>query len=168
MQNKVSDAKAAFERAAKNAPNEAAVNNGLGIIAAKDGDRNKAMEYYKKAKNAGPEASYNMGILNIRDGKYDEATRNLGNFKGVNLALANLLSGKPEAVAAIIDGSNEKDMAIAYYIKALAAARKGDKSAGISALKSAVEKDGSFKQTAKEDAEFLKWKADADFTSLIQ
>jgi hypothetical protein len=126
------------------------------------------MEYYNKAKNAGPEVNYNMGILNIRDGKYDEATRNLGSFKGVNLALANLLSGKPEAVAGIIDASNEKDMAIAHYVKAVAAARKGDKSSGIASLKSAIEKDGSFKQTAKEDAEFLKWKSDADFTSLVQ
>ncbi|MFN5181930.1 MAG: tetratricopeptide repeat protein [Bacteroidota bacterium] len=168
MQNKVSDAKSAFERAAKIAPNEPIVNNGLGIIAAKEGNREKAMEYYKKSKSAGPEVEYNMGILNIRNGKYDEAVRNFGNFKGANLALATLLSGKPEAVAGIIDASNEKESALSFYIKAVAAARKGDKSAGISSLKSAIEKDGSYKQIAKEDAEFLKWKADADFTSIVQ
>jgi Flp pilus assembly protein TadD len=168
MQNKISEAGAAFERAAKNAPNEGAVNNGLGIVAAKNGDRNKAMEYYKKAKGAGTEVNYNMGILNVRDGKYDEAVRNFGSYSGVNLALANLLAGKAEAVSGIIDASNEKEAAIAYYIKAVAAARKGDKNAGIAALKTAIEKDGSFKQSAKEDAEFLKWKSDADFTSLVQ
>ena len=168
MQNKIADAKAAFERAAKIAPNEAMVNNGLGIIASKEGDRNKAMEYYKKANGAGPEVSYNMGVISVRNGKYDEAVKNFGDFKGINLALANLLSGKAEAVAGIIDASNEKDLALAYYVKAVAAAKKGDKNGGMAALKTAIEKDGSFKQTAKEDAEFIKWKSDAGFTSLIQ
>jgi tetratricopeptide (TPR) repeat protein/outer membrane protein OmpA-like peptidoglycan-associated protein len=168
MQNKVSEAKAAYERAAKSAPNEAAVNLGLGIISAKEGNREKAMEYYKKASGAGPEVNYNMGIINVRNGKYDEAVKNFGEFKGVNLALASLLSGKAESVESIINSSNEKETALASYVKAVASARKGDKTSGIASLKAAIEKDGSFKQMAKDDAEFLKWKSESDFTSLVQ
>ena len=166
MQNKVNDASAAFERAAKSAPNEAIVNNHLGIIASKAADRNKAMDFYKKASSAGSEVSYNMGILDVRNGSYSEAVSHFGNYKGCNLALAQILNGQGDAVTATIDGSNEKDMALAFYLKAVAAARKGDSAAGLSSLKSAIDKDGSMKTLAKEDAEFIKWKADATFTAM--
>lgn len=108
MQNKVNDASAAFERAAKSAPNEAIVNNHLGIIASKAADRNKAMDFYKKASSAGSEVSYNMGILDVRNGSYSEAVSHFGNYKGCNLALAQILNGQADAVTATIDGSNEK------------------------------------------------------------
>lgn len=57
-------------------------------------------------------------------------------------------------------------MALAFYLKAVAAARKGDSAAGLSSLKSAIDKDGSMKTLAKEDAEFIKLKADATFTAM--
>jgi tetratricopeptide (TPR) repeat protein len=168
MQNKVNDAKAAFERAAKIAPNEALVNNGLGIISAKEGDRNKAMEYYKKATSGGSEVSYNMGILDVRNGNYSEAVSHFGTYNGINLALAQLLSGQTDQASATIDASNEKDLALAYYVKAVAAARRGDAATGLAALKTAIQKDGSFKQMAKDDAEFIKWRSDAGFTDLTK
>ena len=46
------------------------------------------------------------------------------------------------------------------YLKAVACARKGDASGVMTNLKDAIAKDGSFKQMAKEDAEFLKWKTE--------
>ncbi len=168
MQNKVSDAKGAFERAAKLAPNEPIVMNSLGVIAAKEGDRKAAMDYYKKATAAGPEVSYNMGILDVRNGMYGDAVTHFGNFKGINLAIAQILNGQSDQAATTIDASNEKDMAMAFYVKAIAAARKGDSAAGIAALKSAIEKDGSLKQMAKDDAEFIKWRTDAGFTGITQ
>jgi tetratricopeptide (TPR) repeat protein len=168
MQNKVNDAKAAFERAAKVAPNEPMVVNGLGIIAAKEGDRVKAMNYYKKATGAGPEVSYNMGILDVRNGTYSEAVSHFGGYKGINLAIAQILNGSPEMVNGTIDASNEKDMALAHYVKAIAAARKGDAAAGLASLKEAIAKDGSMKQWAKDDAEFIKWRDNADFKSITQ
>ena len=166
MQNKLSDAKAAFERAAKIAPNEALVNNGLGIVSSKEGNRTQAMDYYKKATAAGAEVSYNMGILDVRNGNYSEAAAHFGTYKGINLALAQLLNGQADQVSATIDASNEKDMALAYYVKAVAAARLGDSSTGLAALSTAIQKDGSFKQMAKDDAEFIKWRSDAGFSQL--
>jgi len=124
------------------------------------------MDFYKKASSAGSEVSYNMGILDVRNGSYSEAVSHFGNYKGCNLALAQILNGQGDAVTATIDGSNEKDMALAFYLKAVAAARKGDSAAGLSSLKSAIDKDGSMKTLAKEDAEFIKWKADATFTAM--
>jgi tetratricopeptide (TPR) repeat protein len=168
MTNKTDDAKAAFERAAKNANGNAIVSNNQGIIYAKAGDRRTAMDYYKKASGAGSEVNYNMGIVNVRDGKYADAVSNFGNYKGFNLALAQLLNGNGESVGATLDASDEKDMALSYYLRAIAAARKGDSAAGMSNLKTAIEKDGSLKAMAKDDCEFLKWRENADFKSLVQ
>ncbi len=166
LTNKVDDAKAAFERAAKNASSNPIVNNNTGIIYAKAGDRRTAMDFYNKANGAGNEVSYNKGIVLVRDGKYTEAVSAFGSYKGFNLALAQLLSGSAESVNGTIDASNEKDAAHSFYLKAIAAARKGDATAGLAALKTAIEKDGSYKAMAKDDAEFIKWRTNAEFTGL--
>lgn len=165
LTNKVSDAKAAFERADKASPNNPVVQNNIGACVAKSGDRRAAMEYYNKANGAGSEVNYNKGIVYVRDGKYSDAVSAFGSYKGFNLALAQLLNGTPESVNATIDASNEKDMALSYYLKAVAAARKGDAS-GLNSLKTAIEKDASLKAMAKDDAEFIKWRENADFKSM--
>jgi tetratricopeptide (TPR) repeat protein len=168
MTNKVEDAKSAFERADKNAAGNTTVANNLGACYSKMGDRTKAMEMYKKAAGAGTEVNYNTGILNIREGKYADAVNNFGGYKSFNLALAQLLNGTPESVTGTIDGGDEKDLAISFYLKAIAGARKGNSSEGLAALKTAIEKDGSLKAMAKDDAEFIKWRDNADFKGLTQ
>ena len=165
MNNKVDDAKAAFDRASKNASGNAIVANNTGIIYSKSGDRKSAMDYYNKANGAGSEVAYNKGILDIRNGKYADAVSDFGSFKGFNLALAQLLNGSPESVNGTIDASNEKDMAMSFYLKAIASARKGD-ATGVATLKTAIEKDASLKAMAKDDCEFLKWRDNADFKSM--
>ena len=166
MNNKVDDAKAAFDRAAKSASDNAIVANNTGIIFSKAGDRKSAMDYYNKANGAGSEVAYNKGILDVRNGKYADAVSDFGGYKGFNLALAQLLNGSPESVNGTIDASNEKEMAISYYLKAIASARKGDATGGMAFLKSAIDKDASLKAMAKDDCEFLKWRDNADFKSL--
>jgi tetratricopeptide (TPR) repeat protein len=168
MQNKTSEASEAFKRAEKNASGNPIVMNNLGIIEAKAGNRVKAMEYYNKANGAGPEVGYNKGIIQIRDGKYSDAVSSFGDSKSFNKALAQLLSGSPDAVNATIDGGNEKDMAYSYYLKAVAAARRANNSEVLMNLKTAIEKDGTLKAMAKDDAEFVKLRADSGFTSLVQ
>lgn len=166
MQNKVAEATDAFNRAEKTANGNPIVMNNLGIIAAKSGDRKKAMEYYEKANGAGSEVNYNKGIVNVRDGKYSDAVGNFGSYKGFNKALAELLNGNQGAVASTLDGSNEKDMAMAYYLKAVAAARNNNTADVNSNLKTAIEKDGSLKAAAKDDAEFIKLRDNADFKAM--
>jgi tetratricopeptide (TPR) repeat protein len=166
MQNKVSEAGEAFMRAEKNAAGNPIVMNNLGIIKAKNGDRPAAMEMYNKASGAGSEVSYNKGILQVRDGMYSDAVSSFGEYNGFNKALAQLLAGSTDAVGATIDGSNEKNMALSFYLKAVAAARKSNTSEVLMNLKTALEMDGTLKQAAKEDAEFVKLRADSGFTSL--
>lgn len=166
MNNKVAEAGEAFKRAEVNANGNPIVMNHLGIIAAKAGDRKKAMEYYDKANGAGTEVNYNKGIMNVRDGKYSDAVSNFGDYKGFNKALSELLNGNAGTVVATIDASNEKDMAMSSYLKAVAASRNNNTADVISNLKAAIEKDGSLKTAAKEDAEFIKLRENADFKAL--
>lgn len=166
MQNKVSEAAEAFKRAEANAKGAPEVYNNLGVIEAKNGNRVAARELYKKAGGAA-ETKYNMGILDIRDGKYSDAVSNFGDFKGHNKALAQLLAGSAGSVKETIDGSNEKDMAYSFYLKAVAAARSGNNADVISNLKTAIEKDGALKALAKDDAEFIKLRSDSGFTGLV-
>lgn len=166
-QNKVSEASEAFARAEKTANENPILMNQLGIIASKSGDRVKAMSYYNKANGAGAEVNYNKGILNVRDGKYSEAVSNFGSSNDFNKALAELLNGNTASVSTTIDAGNDKDMAMAYYLKALAAARSANNSSVISNLKLAIEKDGTLKSAAKDDAEFIKLKNNSEFTSLV-
>ncbi len=166
MQNKVSEAADAFKRAEKTGASQPAVANNLGIIEAKNGNRTAAMDLYKKAGSAS-ETKYNMGILEVRNGKYADAVGDFGDYKGHNKALAQLLSGNAGVVKETIDASNEKDMAYSYYLKAVTAARQSNTAEVISNLKSAIEKDGAYKAYAKDDVEFLKLRADSGFTGLV-
>jgi Tfp pilus assembly protein PilF len=166
MQNKVSEAAEAFKRAEKNAAGASAVTNNLGIIEAKNGNRKAAMEMYKKAGSSA-ETKYNMGILDIRNGKYTEAVSDFGDYKSHNKALAQLLAGSPTAVNTTVDASQEKDMAYSFYLKAVAAARAGNNAEVLSNLKTAIEKDNAFKAYAKDDAEFIKLRSDSGFTAIV-
>ncbi len=167
MQNKVTEAGDAFKRAEATANGNPILMNNLGIIAAKSGDRRKAMEYYDKASGAGKEVNYNKGIVNIRDGKYADAVSNFGDYKGFNKALAELLNGNTGAVATTLDASTEKDMAWSFYLKAVAAARSNNAAEVNANLKTAIGKDGSLKAAAKDDAEFIKLRDNADFKAMV-
>jgi len=167
MQNKVTEAGDAFKRAEATANGNPILMNNMGIIAAKSGDRKKAMEYYDKASGAGKEVNYNKGIVNVRDGKYADAVSNFGDYKGFNKALAELLNGNTGAVATTLDASTEKDMAWSYYLKAVAAARSNNAAEVNSNLKTAIGKDGSLKAAAKDDAEFIKLRDNADFKAMV-
>lgn len=167
MQNKVSEAAEAFKRADKaSGGNQPAVYNNLGIIEAKNGNRAAAMDLYSKAGGS-PETKYNMAIIEVRNGKYSDAVNDFGDYKGHNKALAQLLAGNGAVVKETIDASNEKEMAYSYYLKAVAAARSGNTGEALSNLKTAIEKDNSYKAYAKDDAEFIKMRGDSGFTSLV-
>lgn len=166
MQNKLGEAGEAFKRAEKNASGAPAVYNNLGIIEAKNGNRSMAMGLYKKAGSSA-ETKYNMGIIDIQNGKYSEAVSDFGDYKSHNKALALLLAGSSGAVNATVDASDEKDLAISSYLKAVAAARQANNSEVISNLKTAIAKDASLKAYAKDDAEFIKLRSNSEFTALI-
>jgi len=164
--NKPSDAQTALDKAKSLNANAPEVNNNLGVLARWNGDRKAAMEYYKKA-GVFSEVNHNMGIVNIREGKYNDAVTNFGSENSFNAALAKTLAGNGDAAMATLDASPEKDDAITYYLKAIVGARKGTVDMVITNLKIAVDKDASLKNKAKEDLEFIKLRDNADFKALV-
>jgi Flp pilus assembly protein TadD len=166
MQNKMSEAKAAFEKA-NNLKDNAIAKNNLGAIAGMSGDRKLAKQLLMQAKGAGSEVNYNTGILNIQDGKYADAVSNLGAENTYNKALAQLLNGDAAAAIKTIDASVDKESAQGFYLKAIAAARQNKMENTVSNLKSAFSKDGSLKAKAAKDMEFLKYMKESAFSGLV-
>lgn len=165
-QNKIADAKAQFEKADGLSANNPIVKNNLGVCERLNGNVDAAMELYKSAAGAGSEVNENMGIIYIMKGDYASAKSSYSGVNSFNAALANLLSGN-NSIGGIIDGSTDKDEALAYYLKAIAGARANDKNALVNNLKTATSKDANLKAKAKNDAEFIKFREDAEFQSAV-
>lgn len=167
MQNKVSEAKAKFEKANGIKDNAISKNN-LGAVAGVNGDRKKAWDLLNQANGAGNEVSYNKGIINIQNAKYSEAVSSFGSEATFNKALAELLNGSPANVKNTIGNSADKESAQGYYLMAVAAARQNDLTGIVNNLKSAIAKDGAYKAKAAKDREFIKYFEDASFTAIVK
>ncbi len=167
MQNKINDAASKFEKANKLNDNAITKNN-LGVVARLKGDRQKAAKLFKEAKSAGSEVSYNLGLVNIQNGDYEAAVKNMGNANTFNKALVQTLMDNTDEATRTIDNAPEGSEAMGYYLKAIIGARKESKDMVINNLKSAFSKDGSLKEKAKSDVEFLKYWKDGDFKSLVE
>ncbi|MBA3704559.1 MAG: hypothetical protein H0W84_01250 [Bacteroidetes bacterium] len=166
MQNKLSDAEAELKKADGLSANNPIIKNNLGIVARWKGDRVAAMELYKAAAGA-PEATYNMGIIEIQNGNYPAAVTDFGSNNTFNAALAKLLNKDNDGAMMTIDNSNEKDAALSFYLKAIAGARQGKADVLTNNLKAAIQKDATFKEMAKTDAEFIKFRDNADFKGMV-
>ncbi len=167
MQNKLNEADEAFKRADAASVNNPIVKNNLGIVARWRGDRAAALQLYSAATSAGTEVNYNMGIVEILEGNYASAVSNFGSYTTFNSALAKLLSGGTDDAMAILDKSNDKDAALSFYLRAVAGARQNKVDVVTNNLKAAIQKDASFKQMAIEDAEFIKFREDAEFKATV-
>lgn len=167
MQNKLADAEAQFKKADAASANNPIIKNNLAICTRWKGDRKAAMDMFKSATSAGPEVTYNMGIIEIQNGNYAAAVSNFGSENTFNAALAKLLNGNTDGAMSTIDNSTEKDAALSFYLKAIAGARQGKADVAVSNLKNAISKDASFKQMAKDDAEFIKLRENAEFKSTV-
>ena len=161
LQNKLGDAESNFNTA-KGIQATAEVMNNIGVIAHLKGDRAAAKSAYQKASGAGNEVNYNMGILDIQSGEYASAVSNMGSYKTLNLALAQILNGDAQNALATIDASEDATSAEAYYLKAIVGARTDNNDLMMKNLKLAVNKDNSLKAKALKDVEFIK----ADLSSL--
>jgi tetratricopeptide (TPR) repeat protein len=168
MQNKLQDAKAEFNKAAGLSPNNPIIMNNQAIVMRWEGNRKDAKAMLEKAKSAGPEVSYNLGLIAVQDCDYAGAVGMFGTNNTFNAALAKMLSGDLDGAMTTLDKSSEKEDAMSYYLRAVIGARKGNKDLVVNNLRTAIEKDPSLKAHAKSDVEFMKWREDADFKGLVQ
>ena len=157
LQNKMSEADAAFKKAGELSSASPEVTNNQATQIRKNGDRAQAYKMYKDAVSAGPEVRSNMAIVEIQDGNYADAVRNLSEVNSVNAALARILNGDASGASAILDNAPDGDTAVAHYLRAIIAARTGNTAAIANHMSQAVAKDPSLKERAMKDAEFLKY-----------
>jgi outer membrane protein OmpA-like peptidoglycan-associated protein len=166
MQNKMSEAKSHFEKANTLKDNAISKNN-LAAIAGVSGDRSKSKQLLGQAKGAGSEVNYNMGILNIQNGKYADAVTSFGADNSFNKALAQMLNGSADAAIKTLDASSDKESAQGYYLKAIVAARQDKIDGVVSNLKSAFAKDTKLKAKAANDREFLGLADNQAFSGIV-
>ncbi len=166
MQNKMSEAKAEFEKANGIKDNSISKNN-LGAIAGVSGDRSGAKALFDEAGSS-TETNYNLGILDIQSGKYNDAVGHFGSDDSFNKALALLLAKSVGPDMTSLDGSADKESAQGYYLRAIAAARANNLTSVVSNLKSCFALDAIWKAKAAKDKEFIKFIADASFSGIVK
>lgn len=143
------------------------VNNNLAAVALVKGDTEKAEELFAASLGAGQDVNYNLGIVNIINGKYDEAVGYFGSAPSFNAALAIFLNDKSETAARTL-ASLESESAVRYYLMAVIAADQDKPESAVEHLKNAVAKDASLKERAKKDLEFARLFNDAAFKAVVE
>ena len=151
---------------AKSIENNEAVKNNLGVVYMLKGNLEKAEEIYTTAGNT-KEANYNLGIINIKKGKYDVAVGNFAGTNDFNAALAKLLNKNYNEAMNTLTSSKDES-AMAYYLKAIIGARMDNSDMVFNNLRTAVGKDIKLKAYAVKDVEFMKYFTNDTFKSIIQ
>lgn len=153
MRNEQGDAEEMFNQSWEQEANPVAANNRAIILRLK-GNRAEAYEMLSTATEAGDDVNYNMGVINILNGDYDDAVQNMKGSNSFNKALAQLLAGNTEAAASTLEKSAEKDTAMGLYLKAIIGARMNNADMVKNSLQAAYAKDASLKEKAQNDLEF--------------
>jgi len=170
-QDKMTDAKAVFERANEIKANFAPVLANLGAVALTNGNIEEASKYFADAKAAGcvsPFLGYNMAVINIKEGQYNEAIQNCGGENSFNKALAQTLAGQNAEAEGTLNAIGETEDGWVYYLKAIVAAKQSKDDAVFSNLGTAISKTAEIKDYAQGDREFLKYFENETFKALFQ
>jgi len=131
---------------AKVATKDNDLENALGVIALRKGDKDGATKHFAKAGEAGQS---NQGILDILNGNYDKAAKELANGEGHVKVLAYILTNQLDKASAAATHNCLKTA----YLKAIIAARQGNAAAVKENLDKAT-KAKFFKERAAKDIEF--------------
>lgn len=160
-----------LEKANSLNPNNAIVLNNLGVASAMTKDYVKAAEYYKQAKDAGVNVDNNVGMLEYRQGHYQEAVDNL---KGdavcqFNTALSFLMKGDYGKAKETLECIKLEDRdARYYYLYSVLGARTNNLEMATSNLTRSIQLDGAMRDRAKNDLEFRRIKDRAEFQNALR
>ena len=126
------------------------LNNLRGVLALRDGDLNKAAEFFAKGDDASSKA--NVGTLDILNGDYAAAVKKLAGTGDVNEPLAYILNGDLAKAANLLkDDATE----LGAYLRAIIAARQG-KAAAAKAELAKIKESAELLKKAADDIEFAK------------
>ena len=167
-QNDIDAGRNLIDKANSISPNNGVVLNNLGVICLMKGDYEGAKIAFDASEKAGVSQSYNMGVIDMKNGDYAAASSKMSNAKCTyNLALNQLLSKDYAAAKSTLNCINDKGAA-EYYLLAIVGARTNTPNEIYSNLKEACKLDASYKLQASKDAEFKKYKDNAEFQAAIQ
>ena len=163
------EAKEALESAHEKFPKNDTIAFNLGVAYRFLQQYDDAREKYERARTKGRiDARNNVGILDIKVGDYASSVETFeGDRCDYNVALAMTLNGNyDEAISKIecIEEKNEDD----FYLRAIAAARKGDIDLMTTSLTRAVEMNADYRDKAKKDLEFRKYFDAREFQNALR
>jgi outer membrane protein OmpA-like peptidoglycan-associated protein len=157
------DAAVSFKKANEIKANPISDNN-LAASLILEGNRAAAKKLLSKSKTS--VSGYNSGIIDIMEGNYSAADKNITQ-DSYNKVLALILVNKLDAARKASATLNET--AELAYLKAIIEARSGASADVIVAkLKTAISKNSALKDKASKDREFIKIMNDASFIDLIK
>ncbi len=147
----------------------ASITNNFGVLYWAKENLGKAETFFKKAKaiEDTDEISYNVGVLQLKDARYQEAVTSFGANASFNKALAQLLSGNTSGAKSTLN-SVESEEGHYYYLKAVVAARESNGDDLFQNLQKAVQADASLKAYAINDVEFRAFFDDETFKSIVK
>ena len=123
----------------------------LGLISLINGNVQEAERAISKSANS-ENVKAALGALNIAKGNYAQAEKDFENVNSNTAALAQLLNKNYDAAATTLNNVKNQN-AMTDYLRAIVAARRGNKLEAASYLKEALQKDSSLKQYADNDLE---------------
>ena len=123
----------------------------LGLIALINGNVQEAERAISKSANS-ENVKAALGALNIAKGNYAQAEKDFENVNSNTAALAQLLNKNYDAAAKTLKNVKNQN-AMTDYLRAIVAARRGNKLEAASYLNEALKKDSSLKQYADNDLE---------------
>lgn len=164
QQGKLDEAEAQFNKSAA-IQESAEAHNNLGIIARLKGERQKAIEHFKKSGN--DDAKYNLALTQVQTGDYRSAVNNFGGSETVNAALGHALNGNATKAWTVVDAAT-KESANDFYVAAVIAARANNAEAMVKNLRTAIEKDAALKAKALKDLEFRNFITNEGFAALVK
>ena len=173
MQNppKVVEAEAMLNDLATTVPGNDTILNNLAVAKRLNHKYSEAKDNYDAAAKAGMDESYNMMILSIKNGDYESATSiadtKLHGRNDYNVALAYTLKKDYTTAMNKIDSLDNKK-AEDFYLKAIIAARSGNKDIMLNSLTRAVQMDKTLHDVALDDLEFRKYRNGEEFKAAIK
>lgn len=126
--------------------------NNAGILALRSGDHETAKAIFAKSKL--PESKQNMAIIDILEGRYNDAVNKLAGTGDPNEGLAYILTNQLDKASSVI----KCNCARSSYLRAIIAARQGKMSEVAKELKNVHEKDEALKARSLKDIEFAKFR----------
>ena len=144
--NKLAEAKKALENCAKDAD----WNNAMGVIALREDNLDAAAEYFDASGNA--TAKENAAIINILDGEYKAAAKNLEGVKSFNAALVQVLLGNYAPATEC-----KCQCPASAYLRAIVAARQGN-AEGVKKNLEVAKKCEKLAARAEKDIEFAQYR----------